>query len=1080
MSKIELSNVQFLNGFDPQAPELQKEVTVSIGRSSTAKSFKPVPTLVGGVLGVFTVHTEGEKDGVCYTLADQVAGPRLATSVQNIPFIGLDHDTGVPIEQIRDAYVSANLIGAVSTTYSNGKTETLVSKDALRRLARSSGVDDQITLDLVRSHMASKMELWLLDTVTIRGEVHNSEGIMVVLDHAPWPKARGILPLQEKFVIADYGGTMDAKPVWAAIVRATSALIGIPHDPATEDLARVFFPPRHKKGSSYQSFLIGGSMLNWKTLDLAPHIPSAQARQGRGPATAGGKKLVPWFKKDGHAWEPAKAIEAYSPDRIRNHASAGFEVECPNDHLHSNAGDPDDRACLVMDAGMGDYSTAWVWKCQHASCANMTGLDMCAAALAADYFPEDALTDPGFFAIELPAAPDLEAAGALIAKAKADRTTRNMKVLMRDALAMGLEELEQATLLRDLRKAFGAEAATFNRVFKEVRKGMAAGPAAAHQPASQAASDFIGRFPPPPSVFAVFHYESWNGRLWLYGKFGDAEAERLWTPWSCKSGMVAVDRGNARGLRIEVLDPDGATQAVDLGIDEAFAANGNPLKIKLAEAGVGMTPEGEAFLLKVVRQNVPANAIQIYDRPGWRGPGLFITPTGEATNTNQEVELAEGIRFEDAEFGTLEGWIEATLAAWKSGVLQFKIAALVAFGSPIIDLCGQDSPWVALTGKTTKGKTTAAKLMATVWGNPQPSKGVFGTLNGTQNSVEARLAQGSGAGYAFDETNLTGGEVLQTLIFKGSGGAGKDRLLRNSKMAQGRAWKGVFVLTGEHDLLRKIKSSGAATTTGIGTRVLEVNCEDTPELEAPVISAILKAMENYGHAGKVYIRRFIDEGLHLNPAALWKEVEAKAIVLAGEGAEPALIRAARIPAVLWQAGEIAQRAGLVPQDHDIPHGAGLTSTIGLLWERGLESDIAPSVSDDLAISAIFEKLLRNRGGRVGTIGKQLDDTFAGSTPKDAWRLDHFKGEVDNPVYVILKSSLSEYADGALNAKALGKLLRARDYLIPYLHGQDQRNFWPYVAGIGKIDAIVIKASAVEDEAVPKNTETSDADPNGSE
>jgi len=358
-------------------------------------------------------------------------------------------------------------------------------------------------------------------------------------------------------------------------------------------------------------------------------------------------------------------------------------------------------------------------------------------------------------------------------------------------------------------------------------------------------------------------------------------------------------------------------------------------------------------------------------------------------------------------------------------------------------------------------------------GSPHPREGLLGPVSGTDNAFEVRFLQGSGTGYAFDETSVIAGDKLQLLIFKGTGGAGNDRLNRSAQLRQSRLWRGCYMLTGEHGLLRKIRSSGVSTTTGVGARVLEIDVEESPQLSIETMAQIEAYKSNYGHACKRFVRTLIDSGRHLDPDGIWTRVERKAVTLAGEGASAAVLRAARIAACLWEAGEIAQEAGLIPEDQSLPADGTLPEVIQFVWKKAEESDLAPASSDDLAVRTLFEALLRNRGGRVheGTISRTAAtkekpeavvlDLYGGRNgTAEAWRLEAW-GDAKEEVYVVPWEALSRLAGGALNDKALAKLLRKRKLLRLYERSDEDRKAWDYIPGLGQIKAVIIPASFVE-------------------
>jgi hypothetical protein len=359
------------------------------------------------------------------------------------------------------------------------------------------------------------------------------------------------------------------------------------------------------------------------------------------------------------------------------------------------------------------------------------------------------------------------------------------------------------------------------------------------------------------------------------------------------------------------------------------------------------------------------------------------------------------------------------------------------------------SVWLAFTGSTSKGKSTAHRLQAAVWGDPSPKRGLFGSFNGTANASEALLQGASGAGYAFDEHKLIDGGELQKLIFRATGGGGTDRLKRDASLQKARRWSLMATLSGETSLFQKITSAGDSAATGLGPRCLDLNVEDAPQLDRNTMDAIEAACLNHGHAGPAFVRTLIDSGYAREPERLESEVGLLADKLVSNG-NPVLRRAAMIAALIWKAGEIARRADLMPADFDAERLARR------MWVKALESDTAPASSADTAIRTLFESLIRRRGVDVA------EGALSEHRTAVAWRLPNLNalGEV----YVVPTSQLPGLAGGALDKRALIAALREQDALHPNPRGDRSALTWDYLPGLGKFPAVVIKADVIESPA----------------
>lgn len=377
-----------------------KEIIVTFGGKRDSKQWKPLPMPAGAFIAMLCKHKEGKKDGTSYVLGDMVAGQRLKTSVKALHGVGLDIDTGTPTEVVDTALQRLGCLAVRCSTHSSGKIETEIKKDKVVKFAGDREIDG----DLMREFLIS-VEKWdasIVETVEYLGTEHTKKGIVCKIGHAPMRKHRIVLLFKEPFVIGNEGKTQaEAMRKWAKVPEALANLLGVPFDTSCTDPSRLFYLPRHAKGKPFGISLFGGPYFDWRTLELNDPMEKLAVALNKGHAksvTDAGRELGRWSLKHAHGFQIADVIDANAPERIRHKAGHGYEIECPFDEDHSNAGEQDDRACLVVNAGEGP-SEFFTVSCRHETCRNKTNLDMLGKMIEDGWFQKAVIDEDQFNAI---------------------------------------------------------------------------------------------------------------------------------------------------------------------------------------------------------------------------------------------------------------------------------------------------------------------------------------------------------------------------------------------------------------------------------------------------------------------------------------------------------------------------------------------------------------------------------------------------------------------------------------------------------------------------------------------------------
>ena len=133
-------------------------------------------------------------------------------------------------------------------------------------------------------------------------------------------------------------------------------------------------------------------------------------------------------------------------------------------------------------------------------------------------------------------------------------------------------------------------------------------------------------------------------------------------------------------------------------------------------------------------------AFTITDRAGWNGEA-YILAGGEAVNADGANILYNGDTSQKdgyTEKGSLKEWQEQA-ARYAENNSRLCLALGLSMAAPFLALLNEEGGGFHLAGDSSKGKTTAARLALSVWGDPETTKGNWDTTPlGLQNLALAR------------------------------------------------------------------------------------------------------------------------------------------------------------------------------------------------------------------------------------------------------------------------------------------------------------------------------------------------------
>lgn len=422
-------------------------------------------------------------------------------------------------------------------------------------------------------------------------------------------------------------------------------------------------------------------------------------------------------------------------------------------------------------------------------------------------------------------------------------------------------------------------------------------------------------------------------------------------------------------------------------------------------------------LIKAERHMLAASTAGFHhcnDRP------VYVAPTGIAYSAQgvcADVILQDVACVEDPKAGgTLDGWKAAVAASVKSENPLFPLGVLTGFAGILVGLCDFDTTGIALTGPSSSGKSTAQRLGCSVFGNPKAGKSLLHTARATTNAFENIAARAHSATLQIDELGNLIDRDLTQFIFTLSGGRGKARQTADSSLRRSLNWSTFVVLSSERGIADIIKAGGSPVLGGHGVRIPDVH---VPAQTVPneVLDRINACNTNYGHAGPKYVQYLLAQGYGDDPSPIKQRVAEVEARLLGKSNLATERRAVRPFALLEVAGCLAQEAGVLPPEFDVP------GTVQWTWSNFMAGAEGEALDHETRIlNSIRQNIAQEQG--VGLRSKNelsLDEDVRGYR-KSAL------GWYDDDHYYIVRDALTYLAGSSDKPQFIAKLLFNRGML----------------------------------------------------
>jgi len=371
---------------------------------------------------------------------------------------------------------------------------------------------------------------------------------------------------------------------------------------------------------------------------------------------------------------------------------------------------------------------------------------------------------------------------------------------------------------------------------------------------------------------------------------------------------------------------------------DALHEQGRTLAQTLAARGCEIVPGQERYLSRYLGSfNKQVAWLRATAKLGWidslDGHLAYVSPSSE--NGVIALEKTERIIFQPEQHspnlhtlrqqGSLQDW-QTHVALPCRGNAYLITAVCMAFAPPLLKAAAAESGGIHYYGRSSRGKTTAAQVAASVIGcgadpSDAPEHAYIQRWNSTANGLEGLTAAHNDSLLILDEIHTFGGKDFGQVAYNITSGKGKTVSDRDRNLKQQRTWRTFVLSTGEISVRQKIEEEGNKVRAGQLVRLADVPVhdniiQDTHGMDPADFALQLKraCAQYYGTAMPAFIKALIERFHYFHPfAAHIKQALAEAEArLAVPRMEAEQRRTLRRFALIEVAGKQAVDFGILP------------------------------------------------------------------------------------------------------------------------------------------------------------------------
>lgn len=307
----------------------------------------------------------------------------------------------------------------------------------------------------------------------------------------------------------------------------------------------------------------------------------------------------------------------------------------------------------------------------------------------------------------------------------------------------------------------------------------------------------------------------------------DKDGNPMAPRWICSPLFVVAKTRDAKsgewGRLLEWQDDDGVIHqwAMPLALLQGDASE---VRRELASLGLTISPHKiSRDLLTTYLQVFPVeDRARCVEKLGWH-ENLFVTPSQIIGHSCEKIVFQNSHAIESAMSvsGTVDDWRES-IGQLASGNSRLIFAISAAFAPALAKIAGEDSGGFHFRGASSSGKSTALKVAASVWGNPQAYCRLW---RSTTNGLEGLAALHNDGLLILDELSQMDPKEAGEAAYLLANGQGKTRASRHGTAKLSSRWSLFFLSAGEESLMSLMARAGQKTNAGQEIRLADIEAD---------------------------------------------------------------------------------------------------------------------------------------------------------------------------------------------------------------------------------------------------------------
>jgi len=296
--------------------------------------------------------------------------------------------------------------------------------------------------------------------------------------------------------------------------------------------------------------------------------------------------------------------------------------------------------------------------------------------------------------------------------------------------------------------------------------------------------------------------------------------ETLLSPVVRVLAETADEAGYGQGRLLEWRDRTGRVRQWAMPLRMLVSRNGEEVIAAMLDGGLAFVNlEKRRKLASYLMMCQPERRVVCVERTGWHGNAYVLPGGGIGPGADQVILQSTGYLSSDfTRAGELANW-QRQVAAVAVGNSRLGFALSLAFAAPLLSLVGQEGGGFHLKGESTDGKSTIMKAAASVYGQPDRYSH---TWRATGNAIEGIASRRNDALLCLDELGELDGREAGQVAYMLANGQGKGRSRQDGELRERKAWRLLFLSTGELSLEDHAAEAGKRTQAGMEVRTIQI------------------------------------------------------------------------------------------------------------------------------------------------------------------------------------------------------------------------------------------------------------------